>query len=166
MSDEQNASAKTGAQSLRAVRDPNPFAALGRAVSYMMTKPSFAAQPFGVWSKTLTGQVNRGHYFLVTDGSNIVGFAGWAMVDEDHAKAWLEGRGDLQSKDCINGDCMVINAWAANNESINRFILKELRKYTVGRRAVYAKRYYADGSVRPLRVAVTPALVKHITVNR
>ncbi|MEZ5919982.1 MAG: toxin-activating lysine-acyltransferase [Parvularculaceae bacterium] len=149
-------------RTLRAVRDRNAFAALGRAVSYLMTKPSFAERQFGNWSRTLTGQVNRGHYFLVTDGKNIVGFVGWAMVDEKHAALWLEGRGDLSSRDCIGGDCMVINAWAAEDEAVNRFILRELRKHAVGCKAAFAKRFYEDGSVRPMRIAITPALARHV----
>jgi len=147
---------------LRAVRDRNAFAALGRAVSYLMTKPNFSERQFGNWSRTLTGQVNRGHYFLVTDGKKIVGFAGWALVDEERGRLWLNGCGDLASKDCINGDCMVINAWAADNSTINRLILKELRKYAAGRRAVYAKRFYSDGSVRPLQLAITKVLNSHL----
>ncbi|MCB2113842.1 MAG: toxin-activating lysine-acyltransferase [Parvularculaceae bacterium] len=146
---------------LRAVRDPNPFAGLGRAVSYLMTKPSFADRQFGNWSRTLTGQVNRGHYLLVSTETNIVGFAGWAFVNEDYAAAWLNGRSDPPSNECIDGDCMIINAWAADDGEINRFILKEVRKRAVGRKAAYAKRFYADGSVRPLRLTFTPALQNH-----
>ena len=162
MHDQPHASPREGARTLNAVRDPNVFAALGRAVSYLMTKPSFAERQFGNWSRTLTGQVNRRHYFFVTDGKNIVGFVGWALVDQEHAASWLEGRGDLTSKDCIGGDCMVINAWAAEDKAVNRFILRELRKHAVGCKAAFAKRFYGDGSVRPMRIAITPALAHHI----
>jgi len=147
---------------LRAVRDQNAYAALGRVVSYLMTKPSFAKQPFGVWSKTLTGQINRKHYFLVLKQNKIVGFAGWALVDEQKALNWLDASADFSSADCLNGDCMVINAWAADDESINRFVLRELRKSAVGLKAAYAKRFYPDGSVRPLKIAITGALKAHV----
>jgi hemolysin-activating ACP:hemolysin acyltransferase len=148
--------------SYRTVRDPNAYAALGRAVSYLMTKPSFAAQPFGQWSRTLTGQINRNHYFLVAQGAKTVGFVGWALVDEDKAKSWLEGRGDMISNECLDGECMVINAWAADDSAVNRFVLQELRKYAVGRKAAYAKRFYKDGRVRPLRIPITDVLEAHV----
>jgi hemolysin-activating ACP:hemolysin acyltransferase len=148
--------------SLQAVRDANAYAALGRAVSYLMTKPNFAALKFGQLSRMLTGQINRKHYFLATDGKKIVGFAGWALVDEAGAKLWLEGGGDMGSAECLGGDCMVINAWAADNNSVNRFVLHELRKYAVGCKAAYAKRFYKDGTIRPLRVSITEALENHV----
>ena len=147
---------------LRAFRDPNPYAGLGRAVSYLMTKPSFAKQPFGVWSKTLTGQINRKHYLLVLKGNSVVGFAGWALVDETRALGWLKGGADFSSADCVNGDCMVINAWAADDDAINRFVLREWRKSAVGLKAAYAKRFYPDGTVRPLKIAITEALKIHV----
>ncbi len=150
------------ASALRALQDPNPYAALGRAVSYLMTKPSFANLKFGFWSKTLTGQINRKHYFLVSDGKKIVGFAGWAYVDEAGAKAWLADRADFASGDCVNGDCLVVNAWAADTLAINRFVQKELRKYAVGRKTIYAKRVYKDGRVRRWQIPITEALEHHV----
>lgn len=147
---------------LRAVRDPNAFAALGRSVSYMMTKPSFAKLNFGVWSRTLVGQINRKHYFLVMQGANVVGFAGWAYVDEARAIAWVEGRADFGSGDCVDGDCMVVNAWAGDNDAVNHFVRRELRKYAVGRKTIYAKRFYKDGRMRPWRIPVTEKLARHV----
>jgi len=170
MSDEASKTVKAkgsdASQALRVATDPNAYAALGRAVSYLMTKPSFARQPFGVWSKTLTGQINRKHYFLVLRGAKVVGFAGWALIDENRAADWMSGSGDFPSADCLNGDCMVINAWAADDNAINRFVLRELRKSAVGLKAAYAKRYYPDGSVRPLKVAITEALQNHVETLR
>ncbi len=150
------------AQSLRAFKDDNPYAALGRAVSYLMTKPNFKDLKFGVWSRTLVGQINRKHYFFTTDGKKIVGFVGWAFVAEDMAKEWLEGDADFNSVDCVNGECMIINAWAADTEAINRFNLREIRSHLVGRKAAYAKRFYKDGRVRPLRVGITDLVESHI----
>jgi len=163
MPDKASASAPSPAlEELHALRDKNAFAALGRAVSYLMTKPSFAELKFGFWSRTLTGQINRKHYFFVTNGRSVVGFAGWAFLDEDKARAWLEHNADLGSADCVSGDCMVVNAWAADTPRINRFVLRELRKYAVGKKAAYAKRFYSQGRVRPLQLTLTDALGSHV----
>lgn len=146
----------------RAFKDDNAYAALGRAVSYLMTKPNFRELKFGAWSRTLVGQINRKHYFFTSDGKNIVGFVGWAFVAEDMAKAWLEDAADFNSADCVNGECMVINAWAADTNAVNRFNLREIRHHLVGRKAAYAKRFYKNGRVRPLRVGITDLVEAHI----
>ncbi|MAW81650.1 MAG: toxin-activating lysine-acyltransferase [Parvularcula sp.] len=149
-------------KAFRAFKDDNAYAALGRAVSYLMTKPNFKDLKFGFWSRTLVGQINRKHYFFTSDGKNIVGFVGWAFVDEGMAKAWLEGSADFNSVDCVNGECMVINAWAADTNAVNRFNLREIRHHLVGRKAAYAKRFYKNGRVRPLRVGITDLVESHI----
>ncbi len=147
---------------LRAIRDNNVYAALGRATSYLMLKPSFAALKFGAWSRTLTGQINRNHYFFVVEGPKTVGFAGWALVSEDRARAWSLGGPEAPSSECVDGDHMIVNAWAADDGTVNQFILVEMRKYIVGLKGVYAKRFYKDGRVRPLKLALSDALAKHL----
>ena len=65
---------------LKVFRPDNPYAALGLAVSHLMTKPAFANLKFGAWSRILVGQINRKHYCFVVDGKNqIQGFMGWAV---------------------------------------------------------------------------------------
>lgn len=147
---------------LRAVRDKNAFAAFGRAVSYLMNKPNFRDQKFGQWSKILAGQINRRHYFLVADGDKVVGYAGWAYVDEATAKAWLNGGGDIPSANCADGDCIVVNAWAADDERINRFVLREVRRACVGKKTAFFKRVYEDGRVRPIELPFNEALDSHV----
>lgn len=151
-----------GDAGLKAVQDRNPYAALGRISTYLMHKPSFAKLLFGAWMRTMIGQINRGHYFLVVDADKAVGFAGWALADEARAKAWASGGGDIDSKDCRTGDCMVINAWAADNDAVNMFIRRELRRRGLGLKAAYAKRFYEDGRVRPLRLGTTEAMASHV----
>ena len=150
------------AEKYRAVKDSNPYAALGRAVSYMMTKPAFARVPFGHWSKTLTGQINRGHYFFVYEGTRIVGFLGWAFVPEAKAVAWAEGRAEIAFEDSVDGDCIVINAWSADTVSVNRFILERLREIGRNGKRVFAKRFYKDGRTRPVYLDVNDFVASHI----
>ncbi len=157
-----NPSSDADARQFRAFRDDNTYAALGRAVSYLMTKPNFKHLKFGFWSRTLVGQINRKHYFLTAEGANIVGFVGWAFLSEDMAQAWLQNSTDFNSADCVNGDCMVINAWAADTDAVNRFNLREIRQHLVGHKAAYAKRFYKDGRVRPLRIGITDLVESHI----
>jgi hemolysin-activating ACP:hemolysin acyltransferase len=148
---------------LRAFRHENPYAALGLAVSHLMTKPAFAAQRFGEWSRILVGQINRKHYCLVVDDKNqIQGFLGWALTTKDKAEAWLEGRGALSFQDSLEGDCIVFNAWAASSQAVNRFLLAEARRIMLGKDTVYFKRQYKDGSTRPMKLRVNEFVAQHV----
>jgi hemolysin-activating ACP:hemolysin acyltransferase len=148
---------------LKAFRPPNPYAALGLAVNYLMTKPAFAALRFGEWSRILVGQINRKHFAFAVDGSNqIQGFIGWAVTSQDKAEAWLEGRRVLSFEDSSDGDAVVFNAWAANTPKVNRFLLGEARKIIADKSTVYFKRYYKDGRVRPMRLRVNDFVLHHI----
>ncbi len=158
----ETVSAAAQSDALRTAQDKNAFAALGRAVSYMMTKPAFANAPFGHWAKTLTGQINRKHYFFVLRGGAIVGFCGWAFVDEAKAQLWVEGKADIGYSDSLDGDCVVINAWSSDDEVVNRFILDELRRITHTKKRAFAKRFYKDGRVRPVILEVNGFIPNHI----
>ena len=63
---------------LKAFRTHNPYVALGLAVSHLMTKPAFANLRFGDWSRILTGQINRKHYYFAIDSQKIKFRASWA----------------------------------------------------------------------------------------
>lgn len=129
-----------------------------------MTKPNFENRQFGPWSKILTGQINRKHYFFVVESKTIVGFAGWALTNKVKALAWLNDNAPLSYEDSLSGDSMIINAWAADNESVNRFILKTLRHIAVGKN-VYAKRFYSDGSIRLVKLSHNQFIQAHIDAD-
>jgi len=148
---------------LRLFRPASAAAALGLAVSHLMTKPAFANLKFGDWSRILTGQINRGHYCFVVDAANQVqGFMGWALATEDKAEDWVEGRRPLTFADSQAGDCMVINAWSANSNAVTRFLLTEARRIARDKRTIYFKRHYKDGTTRPARVAVNGFVRAHV----
>src|SRR5436853_2525960 len=114
------------APQLRLFRPPSAAAALGLAVSHLMTKPAFANLKFGDWSRILTGQINRGHYCFVIGADNqapglqVQGFMGWALTTQEKAEGWVEGRSPLTFEDSKAGDCMVINAWSADSNAVTR----------------------------------------------
>ena len=109
---------------LKVLQPPNPYVALGLAVSHLMTKPAFANLRFGDWSRILAGQINRKHHWFALDGRNQVqGFVGWALTSKKHAEAWVEGRGASSFEASRDGDCVIINAWAAGTPEANRFLV-------------------------------------------
>ncbi len=147
---------------LRAGRVEDNYKALGIAVSLMMTDPNFGRLTFGHWSRVLAGQIRRGHYIVVADGPNMVGFLGWALTDEARAESWLKGEAELSFEHSLSGDCLLINAWLAKTDRVNRFILSQIRSIGKDQKTVYAKRFYNDGRVRKLKLPVNAFVPKHI----
>jgi hemolysin-activating ACP:hemolysin acyltransferase len=119
-----------------------------------MNMPAFGNLRFGHWSQILVGQINRKHYYFVVDSKNkIQGFLGWAITSKDTAEAWVEGRGAL-SESGTDGECIVLNAWAASTPKVNSFLYREARRIfdASGKEMLYFKRSYKDGSIRPGRL--------------
>jgi hemolysin-activating ACP:hemolysin acyltransferase len=142
-------------QALRLFRPNSPVVALGLAVNHLMTKPAFARLRFGEWSRILVGQINRKHYrFVLDDRNRVVGFLGWALTTEEVAEAWVEGRSDFSDAAAKDGDCIVFNAWSASATGVNRLLLDAARQAMLGRKTIYFKRLYKNGSVRPMRMPV------------
>ena len=139
---------------LRFVRPDNNVFALGLAVNHLMGKPAFAGLKFGEWSRVLVGHINRKHFwFIVDERDQVQGFMGWALATQERAEAWLAGLGDFRSEDSY-GDHVIANAWSANSTGVHRFMVATGRGLFAPYRAVYFKRYYLDGRIRVVRLAL------------
>ena len=140
---------------------------LGLAVEFLRRKPAFAKLQFGEWSEVLISQVNRGHFFFVVDQQRrIQGFLGWALTHKRLAEQWIEGRSGLRHEECREGDCVILNAWAAETHRANRFILDSVRKLFADKRTIYFKRQYPDGRTRHMRLSVNNFVTDHLTNGR
>jgi hemolysin-activating ACP:hemolysin acyltransferase len=153
---------RSTAVELRAVRPKDNRQALGMAVGYLMTDPVFGRLPFAQWSRVLVGQVNRGHYLFAMEGGRVVGFVGWALTTKEKAEAWLTENRDVGFADSMAGEVVLINGWKASDSSANRFLVEALRRVIRDKEMVYAKRFYRDGRVRPMRLAVNAFVEAHI----
>jgi len=146
---------------LRVMRFRDRHAALGHAVTQLMGKPGFARLPFGSWSRVLVGQINRDQYFFVARGGRLVGFAGWAFAAQADAERWRAGDplAEMDPAGPQGGDCMIINAWQADDAAANGFVLTQMR--VVGRhvQAIYARRSYPDGRLRIMRLPVDRTII-------
>ena len=109
-----NKSGVEGNVTLQSWRPKDSAAALGLAVEFLSRKRAFARLQFGEWSQVLFYQVARGHFFFVVDQEwRVRGFLGWALTGKDLAEKWVEGRAGLRDDECRDGDCVIINAFAA-----------------------------------------------------
>lgn len=150
---------------LHAGRLDDDYKALGVAVSLMMTEPGFARLPFGFWSKILVGQIRRKHYLLVSEGKQVTGFLGWARTTEDIAERWLTQKGEITFEQSLAGDCILVNAWLAKTPATHQCLREQLRVVGRDARLLYGKRFYKDGRVRPIRMAVNDAVEGHIVAR-
>lgn len=147
---------------LTAWRPTSPAASVGLAVEYLSTKPAFAKLAFGDWSQVLFHQVARNHFlFVINPEQRIRGFLGWALTEERLAEDWVEGRSGLTNDQCLQGDCVIVNAWSADAPNVNGFLLDAMRKLFADRRLIYFKRHYADGRERPMRLVIPTSSKDH-----
>ncbi len=151
-----------GADHVDILSNIDPARAMGLIVSYLMTKPAFARQPFGYWARIIAGQINRGHYRIAVKSGRVRGFLGWALTSQDQAEIWLAGGQAPKDADCRDGEALLINAWAADGGDINRSLLDAMRQSGQAQKKVYFKRYYADGRIRPGRLDVNSQVAAHL----
>jgi tetratricopeptide (TPR) repeat protein len=138
-------------------------ASLGLAVEFLSRMPAFAKLQFGEWSQVLFYQAERGHCLFVIDQHRRVrGFLGWALTEQTLAEQWVEGRAGLRNDQCRDGDCVIINAVAAETAATKRFIVETMRDLFASRRMVYFKRHYPDGRARPSRLSVNKFVEAHL----
>jgi tetratricopeptide (TPR) repeat protein len=149
--------------SLSAWRPKSQSASLGLAVEFLAKKPAFGRLQFGEWSQVLFYQVARGHFFFVVDQDRRVqGFLGWALTSQALAEEWVENRAGLRNEQCREGDCVIVNAFAADTVAANHFIVDAMRKIFVNKRVLYFKRHYPDGRTRPVRLTVNEFVAGHL----
>ncbi len=106
---------------------------------------------------------NRGHcLFVVDEEREVRGFLGWCFTTEEIGQAWIDGTETPEDADYTDGDCVIINGWAADSRRIVRFMLNEGRKRLDGKRLIFFKRFYPDGRRRPMRLSVTDFIDSHV----
>jgi hypothetical protein len=84
------------------------------------------------------------------------------LATRDKAEAWVTGRAALSYEDSRDGDCLLINAWAANSPEVSHLLRDAARRIGRGKHAVYFKRHYEDGSTRPMRLNANAFVEQHL----
>jgi len=120
------------APKLAASRHADPLAALGAAAAFLAARPPFDAFPAGTLIRTLRGQVRRGHYLLLTEGSRLRAYAGWALLSPAEEAALLAG-GRPPSGDA-GGEIVWLQMLAAADRPAFRALVAALKAAHRGRR--------------------------------
>ncbi len=131
-----------------------------------MGEPSFARLPFGFWTSILVGQIKRKHYIFASEGKTVTGFLGWARTSEEVAERWLRPRrARSPSPNPSTATASSSTPGSPRPIATNRFLLDQLRVIGRDGRLVYAKRFYKDGRVRPVKLSVNDAVAGHIVTK-
>lgn len=136
---------------LQTFRLRSPQIALAMLVQLSAHAPAFATQRFGIWTKVLIGQVNRGDYLILGRGGQTVGFAGWFAARRSDAEAWLEHEVDIPVAPPDEADCAVMNAFMAPSPQASRYLREAFLSQIPTLTTIYAKRI-KDGKRRLARV--------------
>jgi hemolysin-activating ACP:hemolysin acyltransferase len=95
----------------------DPIYALGRAVELLRHRAPFVDYKFGTLSNVLMGQIRRGHFVFTEQEQTAIGYAGWALCDEDIARAWIRRERVPTYAQCESGNSWVgITFYAATKQ--------------------------------------------------
>jgi hemolysin-activating ACP:hemolysin acyltransferase len=134
---------------LKCSRAENDMVALGIAANMLHNSPPFDGLSARNFIGTLLGQISRKHYVFTMRGEKILGYAGWALCTEEIARAWSEGRYTPKNEESIDGPCVMVVTFFAENPEATRFQAQYLRRLKPDA-ALIGRREYADGRLRPL----------------
>jgi hypothetical protein len=73
---------------LKILRIPDRFAALGIACHFLARRKTFDGYKFSEFINTIDGQIARGHYCLAFIGQKMVGYAGYAVYSHEDARSF------------------------------------------------------------------------------
>lgn len=62
--------------------------AMGLALPYLAARQPFAAFQAGELTRTVAGQILRGHYLMAFEANRLVGYLGWACYSPEDAAAY------------------------------------------------------------------------------
>lgn len=70
---------------------PGRWQALGVAMHFLSRREPFSRFPSAALTRTVWGQIERGHYRFALIGERVVGYIGWALYDTADAQAFAAG---------------------------------------------------------------------------
>lgn len=130
---------------IRVQRLESPLTALGAALTLVAPRPPFASFPADALTRTLQGQIERGHYLLGSRDKRLSAYLGWAMLSDEVATRVLRSGAPPEARECASGEIFWLLTVAATDTAVLRTALAVARRQNAGRR-VLAVRRRADGS--------------------
>jgi hypothetical protein len=131
----------------RIVRLNASFDAFGMVMDLLCRTPPFAEFPAARLATTVRHQLGKGfHLAALTEGDQLVGYAGWTPTLKASAEAWLENRGSLKVLDSAKADAIALTTVVCRSRPVTNRLMRAAREAHPGVQ-VFFKRGY-DGEVR------------------
>lgn len=113
---------------------PGRLVALGAAAHFVSRHEPFASFPSSSLIRTLSSQVDRGHYRFAIEGQRVVGYIGWALYDEADAQAFERTGQSPPDERALGADVVWILTAAVSGAEALLPMYKALRALYPGRR--------------------------------
>jgi hemolysin-activating ACP:hemolysin acyltransferase len=136
-------------------RFKNPMIAFGAAVDLLRLYKPFRQATFGVYASVLRGQIAREHYVFAVQERLVVGYVGWALCNEEVARAWTERRHTPKYAECLSGDCWVGLTYYASSRHVTFALMGHIKRRYPGYK-IYGLRRYQDGRERFFHTGLRP----------
>mgnify|MGYP001767845885 CR=1 FL=1 len=120
--------------------------AMGLALPYLAARQPFAAFQAGELTRTVAGQILRGHYLKAFEANRLVGYLGWACYNPEDAAAYARSL-EAPPADRANGQGVVwLLTVAATFPAALEAMLRDGRRRYAGWRAM-GVRHRRNGAV-------------------
>lgn len=97
----------------------SPMTALGVAAHFVARHAPFDSFPAGALMRTLSGEIDRGHYRLALEGRRVVGYLGWALYTTATAERFAAtGRPPLDADEPGASVVWVLTAVSARPDAL------------------------------------------------
>jgi hypothetical protein len=129
--------------------------AMGLALPYLAAREPFASFGAGELTRTVAGQILRGHYLMAFAGSRLVGYLGWACYAPEDAAAYARSLvAPPEERSNGQGVVWLLNAAAGSAQALEAMLRHGRTRYAGWR--VMGVRHRRGGKVvvfdQPIRL--------------
>lgn len=129
------------AAGLICARLPEPLHAFGLAVDLLFRHKPFRDYRFGPFAAVIKGQIRRGHYVFTFRDDTPAGYVGWALCEEDVAKAWIARRRVPRFEECLSGAYWVGFVFCADSRDVTIHQARYCRQQYPDHKFAYLREY-------------------------
>lgn len=104
----------------------------------------FALYSFGLMMSKLTDQLQRGSNLMVLNGTQLLAYAGWLLVDAEKAQHWQQHGGELPPPDWHNGQAVIVTIVVTTDQQHLAQLIRGISHVCNGKK-VYRMRSFQDG---------------------
>jgi len=131
------------------LNDPNFVTAVMLVSKY----PPFLNYSFRLMLIKIIDQLKFKSNVSVVQQGKLVGYAGWIVVNEEHAEEWQRNGGEIPIPNWQNGNASIVTITVSDERKYLLPLMRAIKKKNVGRK-IYAIRSFMDGREAQRRPAI------------